>query len=275
MKRKAAFVSITIALLFSMLLSGCGVDPEKYNEIAANLSRALEETAEIRDENDSLARENEAMAAQLEESRAAIEKLEKQMNKLVEQYQLVGADKAETAENIVRYYYETHTYEENDVYVCYDMAADVWNMLKAQGISAKIVVGNTGQVIESILDSNHAWVLAEVEDGEELALETTNGTVVPRDENSLYYRGWSFSDPKELKSFQELRREYNVRVGIIKEIDAEDREVIEEHNRSTDPVTADRLKAVHEELVELIEMQQAELSRIETEINGLSNKCGG
>ena len=48
-----------------------------------------------------------------------------------------------------------------------------------------------------------------------MALETTGGYVVK--DNPLYYRGWSFDNPREYKRYVELMKEYNIRVRIIKQ----------------------------------------------------------
>ena len=52
------------------------------------------------------------------------------------------------------------------------MSLDVWNMLKAQGINALVQIGNVDRTIEEVVESNHAWVLAEISPGNFLALET-------------------------------------------------------------------------------------------------------
>ncbi len=106
---------------------------------------------------------------------------------------------------IIEKYHATHTYSLNDLYVCGDMSSDVWDMLKTQGINAKIEIGNVDQDISDIKDSNHAWVLAEVAPGSWVALETTGGYLVCSNENYCpvnnprYYSGWSFDSPKEFK----------------------------------------------------------------------------
>ncbi len=190
----------------------------------------------------------------------------------VSQYEIVGETPAETAENIVRYYHETHVYSTYDLFVCSDMASEVWNMLKAQGIKAVMVVGNKDTAIGDIVQSNHAWVLAEVAPGEYLALETTSGFVVPKSENVLYYRGWSFANPRELKRYNQLFREYNVRVDIHNDIVDEDKEVVDEYNRASNQSTADKLEAVHKKLIKLIEAQEAEMDNIKSEIDGLATE---
>jgi hypothetical protein len=121
---------------------------------------------------------------------------------------------AEIAQKIVKQYHETHVYSEYDFFVCSDMALDVWDMLKAQGINAIIQIGNVKTEAKDITDADHAWILAEVSPGEYLALETTGGYAVW--DNPLYYKGWSFDNPKEYKRYVELKYEFNVRANIVK-----------------------------------------------------------
>jgi hypothetical protein len=111
------------------------------------------------------------------------------------------AGKRRILSEIVSDYHRNHTYVDGGVFVCGDMACDVWNMVKTKGIEAKIGVGNVDREISSLRDANHAWVLAETSPGNWLALETTAGRVVYRDENPRYYSGWSFDNPKKFKEF--------------------------------------------------------------------------
>lgn len=106
-------------------------------------------------------------------------------------------------EQVVSDYYATHTYSENDVFDCDNMAQDLWNILETKGINAEIMIGNvdmTGSV--SLKDINHAWVMAEVSPNSWLALEGTGGYVVY--DNEQYYRGFAFNDPKNYRRFLEL-----------------------------------------------------------------------
>lgn len=144
-------------------------------------------------------------------------------------------------EQIATEYYRGHTYNENDIYDCDNMAQDVWNMLKAKGINARIAVGDfkignesrvegnksvrvtqdsgnpglvstygysckeTGQLNSSMIDNlTHAWVLAEVSPGNWLAIECTGGYVVRSEEDAKYYSGLTFSNPRNYRSFLEL-----------------------------------------------------------------------
>ena len=110
---------------------------------------------------------------------------------------------------IVEDYHATHTYSMADLYVCGDMASDVWNMVETKGINAKIKVGDVRNDISKIQDATHAWVVAEVSPDEWIALECTGGFLVcpmsnicPVD-NPRYYSGWSFESPREFKEYLE------------------------------------------------------------------------
>ncbi len=184
---KTKVVLILIAFL-ALLFVGCGVDPAVYDKVNA----------------------------ELEISRLQVAELQEEIRQLKNKYELVGETPTETAENIVKHYHETHIYSKYDFFVCSDMALDVWDMLKAQGINALIQIGNVETGTDNVSEANHAWVLAEVSQGEYLALETTGGYAVW--DNSLYYKGWSFDNPKEYKRFVELRYEYDTRANLIKQM---------------------------------------------------------
>jgi hypothetical protein len=124
----------------------------------------------------------------------------------------------ETVTDIVEEYYKTHTYSEYDLFVCADMAIDVWNMVKTQGINTEIAVGNMDDPNADWTEYNHAWVLAEVSSDTWLALETTGGYVT-YDEN--YYSGYFFDSPREFKEYLELMKEYNAQIDRIKELQIE------------------------------------------------------
>ena len=60
-------------------------------------------------------------------------------------------EKTETICKILSDYHKTHSYigteagAAQDIFVCGDMACDVWDMVRTQGIEAKIVAGNVEQ----------------------------------------------------------------------------------------------------------------------------------
>ena len=283
MHRKVLLGLVAGLFLLSFALVGCqgGIAQELYDKIVAQLEDAQAQIAEVQaklteaqDKLNDLQAEKEAVAAELEAAQAKAGELEEQVSWLIEQYELVGATKAETAENIVRYYHETHEYSAADLFICDDMASGVWNMLKAQGIDAVIAVGDIDVPISDIVLSDHTWVLAEVAPGENLALETTAGIVVPESENPLYYRGWTFDSPGELKSYRQLVNEYNVRVVIRNQISHDADEVFADYQQETNPTTRDKLKAVYDKLIELRDQHEAKLNEIRAEFEGLATKCG-
>ena len=277
MNRKVLLALVAAVLLLSFVLVGCqsgGIAQDVYDKVAAQLAEAQKRITEEQNKSKEFQALKDAAESELNAAKAKIAELEAQMAGVKAQYELVGATKAETAEKIVKYYHDTHEYSKTGLFMCSDMSSEVWNMLKAQGINARIAVGNVHNAISDIVLCSHAWVLAEVAPGEYLALETTAGRVVPESENPLYYKGWYFDSPVNLKSYNQLIREYNIRVGIRNDLATEDRAVIEEHNQTTNPQTAEKLKAVHDKLVELIEQQQADLNNLMNEINGLAKKCG-
>ncbi|MFC2065530.1 hypothetical protein ACFLUO_00750 [Chloroflexota bacterium] len=280
-KGKVLLALITAVLLLSFALAGCaggGIPQEQYDQLVAQLTKAEEQIAKLQDEARNLQAPqdpqapNKAAAAELKAAQAKVAELQGQIDALRDQYELVGATPAETAANIVRFYHETHVYSTYDLFVCSDMSSEVWNMLKAQGIDAIIAVGNVETAIGDILQCNHAWVLAEVSPGQYLALETTGGYVVPEDEKKLYYRGWYFDSPADLKANNDLVKEYNIRIEIRNQIAAEDRKVVEEHNQATSQNTADKLMAVHQKLSGLIEAHETELNNIKSKIDGLATE---
>ncbi len=130
-------------------------------------------------------------------------------------------------EEINKNYYNAHTFSSTDFFVCADMVVDVWNLIKTNGINAKICAGNVEKdsSINSILDIqseinylnqvNHAWVMAEISPFEFIAVETTLGILVFKEEseeevikNELYYKeDLCFNSPSEFKRFIELRRD--------------------------------------------------------------------
>jgi len=119
----------------------------------------------------------------------------------------------EQLQKIVRDYHATHTYSMDDLFVCVDMAIDVWNILKTKRINAKILAGRVDQDIshlrglEYIAQINHVWVVAQPQPDVAVPLETTGGFVVTPDKRNyrLYFEGTDFNSPKALKEFMELR----------------------------------------------------------------------
>jgi outer membrane murein-binding lipoprotein Lpp len=276
MKRTLLVSLIAAIFLLSIILTGCqngGVTQEVYDGIVEQLDNARNNIAQLQDQVGDLEEANDAAEDELQAALATIDALQLQISGMTGQYDLAGDTLVETVTNIIEYYHDTHAYSKADLFVCSDMASEVWSMLKAQGIDALIVVGSKDTPINDIILSDHAWLLAEVDSGQYLALETTAGYVVYENENPLYYQGWYFDSPADMKSYNELVREYNVRVEIINQIITEDQQVVAEHNQSTNPTEAAKLLAVHNMLEELILAQEADILATEDTINGLATRC--
>jgi len=214
-------LAMTTVLLLS-LFTGCsgGIPQDEYDRVVAQLKASQEEYG--------------AAAAQVRALESKIAQMQKQTEALAEQYELVGATPAETAANIVKRYYETHTYSKYDFFVCADMALDVWNMLKAQGINARIQIGNVETPARDITEADHAWVLAEIAPGDYLVLETTAGHTVSEKDNPLYFKGWFFDNPREYKRYIELRQEYDVRHSLRTQLIKKGEETYHEYQKAQD-----------------------------------------
>jgi outer membrane murein-binding lipoprotein Lpp len=294
MKKRFLYILITALLLLPVVFTGCqsGVPQADYDQVMSQLTDAQSQITAAQDDltalqndlatlqtaKDTLQTEKDSVAAQLAEAQIDIETLEAQVAALEAQvsalkaeYELAGYTPAETAEKIVKYYHDTHVYSSYDLFVCSDMAAEVWNMLKAIGIESVIAVGNVDTAISDILQSNHAWVLAEVAPGQYLALETTGGYSVPESENPLYYRGWAFDSPADLKSYNELVQEYNTRVDFRNLFASEANEAASLYNDSTTPAEADKWLTLYDKFIELINDQEAILNTLMAQINSLAS----
>jgi len=276
MKRRILVLLITAVFIMSIFLTGCqssGVAQEVYDSILEQLNNSQNNITQLQEQVGDLEEAKETVEGDLQDALATIDALQIQISSMAGQYDLTGDTVVETVTNIIEYYHDTHAYSITDLFVCSDMASEVWSMLKAQGIDALILVGSKDTPINDIILSDHAWLLAEIDGGQYLALETTGGYVVYEDENPLYYQGWYFDSPADMKSYNELVKEYNVRVDIINQLIEEDQQVVDEHNQSTNPTEAAKLLAVHNMLEELILAQEADLLAIEDTISSLATRC--
>lgn len=279
--KKILFTLVAVILLLPLVFTGCqsgGVSQEKYDELNSSYQSALAQIEALNNQVSGLNSQVDADSAAIQakdekiayyESRVA--DLQDQINALMVRYELTGDTPAETAAKIVKYYHETHVYSSYDLFICSDMAAEVWNMLKAVGISSIIAVGNVHTAISDILQSNHAWVLAEVAPGQYLALETTGGYSVPESEKPLYYRGWSFDSPAELKSYNDYVKEYNTRVGFRNLLATEANEAASLYNNASTQAEADKWLALYDKLIELKTDQEAVLNTLMAQINSLAS----
>ena len=224
MNRKLIIGLLTVLLLLSFALTGCqsgGIAQESYDELKALYDELASKYQEVINKPEKIKPEIPDLSDELAAAQAEIAELQTKIEDLIDRYVLEGATPAETAERIIRYYHNTHVYDAVDLFVCADMAAEVWSMLKAQGIPALIMVGKLNWPNAEITQCDHSWVLAELAPGEYLALETTSGVTKPRSTNPEYYRGWVFDTPAEAKEWQHLAREYNIRIEIVGDINTE------------------------------------------------------
>jgi hypothetical protein len=132
---------------------------------------------------------------------------------------------------VLQLYHATHTYSETDFFVCADMAVDVWNMVKTKGINARIAAGNIDKPHADWKEFNHAWVVAEAAPRKWIALETTGGTLVTRDKNKNYYRGFFFTSPRGLKDYSERYRQGNKLLKRTKTLQGELKKVQNDYDQ--------------------------------------------
>ncbi len=275
MKKNILLALVTLILLFSIVFTGCaadGVAQEKYDQVVAQLADAQSALTQAQNNLSTLQSQKSAVDSDLQAAQAQITDLQQQVADLQQQvakYEYTGLTKSQIAEKIVQNYQASHLYEE-DVYDCNNMASDVWNMLKAQGINAVIVVGSIEHLITDILQSDHAWVLAEVAPGEQLALDPTVGQTFTRTANSRYFRGWSFATPADLKANDDLKLEYNVRVSFINTLGTAVNEAINLYNSSSTQAEADKWWALYIKLKELKTAQETLATSLMNQINQLA-----
>ena len=213
-----AVVGIIALLLLTVLVTGCasgGISQQNFDAVKDQLEEWQRQAGEFQADADALKNASETAEAALKKVEAALAAAEAELAKTGASPSLAGVNKAETVQNIVEFYHATHTYDKVDLFVCSDMASDVWNMLGAAGIKAYFMIGSIERAVADITQCDHAWVLAEVGPGQYLALETTGGRVYTKAEKPRYYTGWTFAAPKDYKEYQELRAEYNTRIGVI------------------------------------------------------------
>ena len=187
---------------------------------------------------------------------------------------LQESNKDRIVTEIVSDYRKTHTYvgtqtgAKADIFVCGDMACDVWNMVETKGIKAKIQIGNVKRKIKSLLDADHAWVMAEVSPGKWLALETTGGFAIRFNENDKYYYGHSFSDPKEFKEYSTLAREYNTAIGKERNAVMDYNQMVNQSN-GADDLRNVRLTSELDRKAAVVDSRRADLQEVAGRLKAL------
>ena len=137
-------------------------------------------------------------------------------------------------QQIVEDYHKIHTYTLEDYFVCADMAQDVWNIVETQGMRALLVAGNIKNPNADWKDYDHAWVIVEAAPQQWVALETTGGFLVNKNENPNYYRGIFFENPKDLKTNMDLRRDHNNEIARFAAIVSQYNAKVSEYNTELD-----------------------------------------
>ena len=121
-------------------------------------------------------------------------------------------------DSIAKDYANSHTYSKGELFVCVDMAMDLWNQLRTQGIKSTIKTGSVTKDMTWLINDpksfiremDHVWLLFEVEAGKYLPLETTGGFIVFADtpNSNRYFIGPEFDNPRQFKRFMEARDRY-------------------------------------------------------------------
>jgi hypothetical protein len=94
-----------------------------------------------------------------------------------------------------------HTYIENET-ACTDMAVDIWDMLRKQGITSVMAVGNPDMTNPTWSQCNHCWLIILNSEGKYFVLEPTNGQLYFKGdpEMSRYTYGFFYAKPSDLRA---------------------------------------------------------------------------
>lgn len=169
---------------------------------------------------------------------------------------------------IVMLYHTNHVYIGEDtgysqnIFVCGDMACDVWDMVTRQGIRAAIAVGNTSGWTERV-PPDHAWVMAEIEPETWLALEATGGYVVSPSVNPNYYHpSFFFRTPKH----------YHAAISLIQQYVAIMKKDVEARHEYDAMVTQSKSSADDMALRDRLIQQKTVVYLLDTECSDITNK---
>jgi outer membrane murein-binding lipoprotein Lpp len=272
MKNKLLLSLVALVSLFSIIFTGCaasGVAQEKYDQVVAQLADAQSQLTQAQNDFSALQSQKSAVDSDLRAAQTQITDLEQQVTDLQEQYEYEGLSTRDMLAQLVYNYKASHYYE-SGVYDCNNMASDIWSMLQAMDINSVIVVGHNEHLITNILESNHAWVLVQLTPGEYLALDGTNGRTYTQSSGSLYFHGWSFATPADLKANDDLKTEYNARVSFINTLTAAVNEAMTLYNNSANQAEADKWFALYNKLKELKTNQETLATSLMNQINQLA-----
>lgn len=272
MKKKILLALVTLVLVLSIILTGCaasGVAQEKYDQAVAQLADAQSQLTQKQNDYNTLQSQKSAVDSDLQAAQSQVTDLEAQVAYLKEQYEFVGLTTTQKLERIVQIYAANHFYEKG-IYDCYNMSSDVWDILKEYGFNAVIVIGNNDHLITDILEANHAWVIAQIASDEYLALDGTNGRAYTKASGPLYFHGWMFATPADLRANDDLKLEYNTRVVFINTLAAAVNEAQTLYNNSSNQAEADKWMALYTKLKELKTNQETLATSLMNQINQLA-----
>lgn len=266
MKKKIALACVIALMLSSLVLASCGgssgITQADYDIINTKLQTALANLT-------AATTEKENAQGDLQSAQADITALEAEIAKLKALYENTGATAKEIVTKLVKDYYDSHYYLKN-IYDCNNMASDLWDMLKKLNISSVIVIGSKDVVVTDILNTDHAWVMADLGNGEKLALDATGGQAITKEQNPLYYQGWTFSDPAALKANDDLKVAYNTRVNFINNLVAEINDAMNLYNNSSNQAEADKYLLLYNTLKDIKAAEEVAINQLKTQIDGLS-----
>jgi hypothetical protein len=268
--KKIALVIITLLILLSVTLTGCssGIPQTTLDAANAKITDLQTQLSKAQADLASAKTKQTADEAALNDQ---IKALNKQITDLKAQYVTTGANTLETVTKMAKAYHDSHYYI-RDVYDCNNYAADFWDMLKQINISSVIVIGSKDKAVTDILASDHAWVLVDLGNGEKVVVDPTGGMVVKKADNPLYYQGWTFNTPGDLKANDDLKAAYNARVNVRNTLAAESNKALDLYNSAADQTEMIRYLTLYDKLEALKADQETILRQTMTQINSFSTR---
>jgi hypothetical protein len=269
LKKKIALIFVTLMVVLSGALAGCGSSVTVTTTVT---STATNTSGVSQADYNSLKTQLTQAQTDLQKAQASVTDLQKQLAGLKTQYENQGLTTTEIVTKLVKNYYDSHLYL-IDIYDCNNMATDIWDILQKLKIKSRIVIGSIDKAIDNILNSDHAWILAEVNPGEFLALETTGGFAVMESENNKYFHGWYFTDPAQLKANDDLKAAYNAEAVFLMFLSEKRKTVNDEYVTAANQgnqILADQKEAIFSKLNEIINEKGASHQATLDKINALA-----
>jgi hypothetical protein len=287
MKRILLIVAAMV-LLLPLALTACssgGVDQAKYddamsqaadamkqlNDTRANLEKAQADLTKAQADKQAADAGLQAAQGTQADLQKQIDNLTQQLNDLKKQSDTTGATTTEIVTRLVQAYEKSHAYQK-DIYDCNNYATDIWDMLQKLNINSVIVIGDIDTGVSDILATTHAWVLVDVGGGQKLAFDGTYGKAFTKAEKPLYYQGWTFATPADLKANDDLRAQYNAGVVFRNTLNNEVNSAMTLYNNSANETEADKYMTLYNKLKALKTAQETALTQLAAQINALATK---